>query len=186
MPSATCSAHCARTDSPDSLGGLVPRAAHGHMRLFLHTFHQAAGLSCHWPHRPASKSSTTALAIRQLAESTILRGNLQLVLDVPEDAENLSPDVEQTVYRIAQEAVENVLRHADAETIAVTLEFIDNRLVLCVADDGRGFTGEKAASEERMGLQVMRERAALIGGQLSISTLPGEGTGVELTVPLDK
>jgi signal transduction histidine kinase len=125
-----------------------------------------------------------AMALRRLVESTTLRGSLQLNLDVPEDVGNLPSEVEQMVYRIAQEALENVLRHADAGTVSLSLRFTDGRLVLCVSDDGRGFAGDRAASEERIGLRVMRERAALIGGTLSIETRPGEGTGVELVVPL--
>jgi signal transduction histidine kinase len=88
------------------------------------------------------------------------------------------------VFRIAQEALQNALRHADAGRIEVRLENGGGRVALSVADDGRGF--DAAAPEvrgRRLGLTSMEERAAELGGRLTIASAPGEGTTVRLEVP---
>lgn len=85
------------------------------------------------------------------------------------------------VFRIAQEALQNALRHAEAERIEVRLEGGDGRLLLTVADDGRGF--DTSAPRRRLGLTSMEERAAELGGRLLIDARPGEGTTVRLEVP---
>jgi len=88
------------------------------------------------------------------------------------------------VFRIAQEALQNALRHAAATRIEVRLEDGGGRLVLSVADDGRGF--EAAASGVRgrsLGLTSMEERATELGGRLTVDSRPGEGTTVRLEVP---
>lgn len=123
-----------------------------------------------------------ATAIRHLAESAAARGAFRLAVEVADDVGDLPAELGQTVYRIAQETLENIVRHADAETVSVSLRRDGDRLLLRVADDGRGFTSDTVSSEQRLGLQVMRERAALVGAQLTIQTLPDIGTTVELLV----
>ena len=96
----------------------------------------------------------------------------------------LGPAAAGQVFRIAQEALQNALRHADAERIEVRLEDGGGRLALSVADDGRGF--DAAAPEvrgRRLGLTSMEERAAELGGRLTIASRAGEGTTVRLEVP---
>ena len=88
------------------------------------------------------------------------------------------------VFRIAQEALQNALRHADATRIEVVLEDGGGTLALVVADDGRGF--DPAAPDvrgRRLGLTSMQERAADLGGRLVVDTRPGAGTTVRLEVP---
>jgi signal transduction histidine kinase len=85
------------------------------------------------------------------------------------------------VFRIAQEALQNALRHAEAERIEVRLEDGGGRLLLTVADDGRGF--DTTAPRRRLGLTSMEERAGELGGRLTIDSRPGEGTTVRLDVP---
>src|SRR5215211_1962464 len=88
------------------------------------------------------------------------------------------------VFRIAQEALQNALRHADAERIEVRLEDGGGRLALSVADDGRGFdVHAPGVRGRRLGLTSMEERAAELGGRLAISSRAGEGTTVRLEVP---
>jgi len=95
----------------------------------------------------------------------------------------LDPDLEQNVFRIAQEAVTNALNHAEAAKISVRLEFSDERLILSVIDDGRGFDPSKALSlsDGHFGLQGMRERAERTGGRLDLFSKPGEGTNVNVS-----
>src|SRR5579859_5522739 len=130
------------------------------------------------------------LALRQLAEDAAARARLQLELAVPDSLEPLPPDVEQCLYRVAQEAIANVVYHANAQRLAVALcgppapaagaPPALTRLI--VHDDGTGFTGT-GVTPGHYGLAGMRERARLIGGYLTIDSRPGGGTTVELQVP---
>jgi signal transduction histidine kinase len=133
------------------------------------------------------------LALRDLAETAAERCGADLELHLPEQmADDLSPVVEQGVYRIAQEALENIVRHAEARSIAIRLDRPsqdDNRLVLTIQDDGRGIDenapqGPDAESQTRLGIRGMKERADMIGGQLQITDVDGRGTIVHLAVPL--
>jgi len=101
--------------------------------------------------------------------------------------EGLSPACEAALYRVAQEALHNALRHAAASGVRLTLSRAARQVVLEVADDGRGFengdagTG-RAASSGGLGLHSMRERAAAAGGTLTIRS-DANGTVVRMTVP---
>ena len=93
----------------------------------------------------------------------------------------LSPDAEIVFYRVAQEALTNVVKHAHASRVDVMLEARDGSVVLIVEDDGVGFdTGDRQARDRGIGLVGMRERASLIGASLEIESAPGEGTSVFL------
>jgi two-component system sensor histidine kinase UhpB len=92
----------------------------------------------------------------------------------------LGPDAELAVYRIAQESLTNVARHAGATRVTVALERDHDRLVLRVVDDGRGFAGEPP---EHGGLRSMRERAVLIGAALTVKPASPRGVEVRLEVP---
>ena len=87
-------------------------------------------------------------------------------------------------YRITQEAMTNVARHADAGHVWVSLKIRDRRMILSVKDDGRGFDTPLLTEAEGLGVAGMVERAGLAGGSLSVKSKPGMGTEVRLTVPL--
>jgi signal transduction histidine kinase len=131
-----------------------------------------------------------ALAVRDLAETAAQRAGAELELHLPDTlGDDLSPAVEQGVYRIAQEMLENVARHAGATQIRVWLAERDGRLELAVADNGQGLDAEAVraaqdADQDRFGIRGMRERAALLHGSLDISSAPGQGTRVSLSVPV--
>jgi two-component system sensor histidine kinase UhpB len=95
----------------------------------------------------------------------------------------LSPPQELVVYRVAQEALTNVVRHAGAEHVELRLGYDDRQAVLCVQDDGRGVRSADLASAN--GIRGMRERAMLIGARLDIAPRPERGTEVRLTIPID-
>ena len=97
----------------------------------------------------------------------------------------LPPSVEAALYRICQEALTNVARHAGAERATVRLVATPNRVRLAVEDDGRGFDAA-GVPEDRHGIVGMRERAEVLGGTLEVSSGPGEGTRIEVTAPLEK
>ena len=95
---------------------------------------------------------------------------------------SLDPQTELVIYRVAQESLTNVIRHAQASKAVVSLEAEDDAVVLRVRDDGRGLPSELPAGTA--GLGGMRERALLVGGKLTISSRPDEGTEVRLAVPV--
>jgi signal transduction histidine kinase len=131
-----------------------------------------------------------ALAVEDLAETAAQRAGARLDLHIQAKlGGELSHAVEQGVYRIAQEMLENVVQHAGATSISVSLEEREGRLELCVEDDGQGIdldaaTAPATAERDRLGIRGMRERATLIGGKLEFSGRPGLGTRVTLTIPL--
>ena len=90
----------------------------------------------------------------------------------------LSAQLETTFYRIAQEALNNVAKHAHAASVEVILERRDSEVVLLVEDDGIGFDQAAARDDKGIGLAGMRERAALAGATLQVETSPGAGTTV--------
>jgi len=122
------------------------------------------------------------LALRNLATSTSERANLDLDLLLPERIEDLDPTLEQGLYRIAEQAITNVAQHANATHMRVRLTREDRRLEMRISDDGCGFDPENVEREGRYGIQGMRERAKMIGGDLEIISQPGEGTSIQLIV----
>lgn len=122
------------------------------------------------------------LALRQLAEESATRANVQLSLSLPAQLPPLSPAVEQVVYRIAQEALANVIHHANARTLTVLLKVDTAILSLMVKDDGVGFTSQLRTVGGHFGLSGMQERADLVGGQVHIASNPGKGTTVRFMV----
>jgi signal transduction histidine kinase len=126
-----------------------------------------------------------ALAVRNLAESTASRSGLRLDLHIADRLGSVTPDIEQTVYRIAQEAFANVVSHANAHNLTVQLGRFNSRLVLTVSDDGSGFDLTEHKSARRFGIQGMRERAEMVGGVMELETKPGQGTIVLLSIEVE-
>jgi signal transduction histidine kinase len=122
------------------------------------------------------------LGLKKLAESAAERGKVALELSLPEQIPSLSPDVEQCVYRIAQEAVENVVHHANAGKLILRLTVDKANIFLAVEDDGLGLKVDQAEQAGHYGLAGMRERAQLAGGRLSVSSQPDHGTRVHLAI----
>jgi signal transduction histidine kinase len=104
------------------------------------------------------------------------------------EQERLAPELETTFFRVAQEAITNVQRHAKAANAHICLTRTDSTLVLEVTDDGRGFdwdhADKKAAAGKSLGMVGMRERAALVNGRLEMDNLPQGGARLRLTCPL--
>jgi signal transduction histidine kinase len=117
-----------------------------------------------------------------MVESAAKRANLVLDLAVPERIPSLSPDIEQCIYRVAQEAVANVTHHANAKTLQVHLTLNGQEMSLLVRDDGLGFKERSGENSDHFGLAGMRERAQLVGGTLTVASQPGQGTTVRLAI----
>ncbi|HEX8847221.1 MAG TPA: CheR family methyltransferase [Pyrinomonadaceae bacterium] len=97
-----------------------------------------------------------------------------------------TPEVETSLYRITQEALNNVYKHAEASRVDVLLERREENAVLIIEDDGKGFDTEAEVEGNRgMGLLNMRERASLIGGTVEVESAPGEGTTVFVRIPIN-
>jgi signal transduction histidine kinase len=109
------------------------------------------------------------------------RAGVQVELHVSDPQAAIANDVAAQIYFIAQEALHNIERHADARRVEVSLARSDGQLLLKISDDGRGFD-EAQVDQERFGLQGMYERAEMIGGQLDVKSKVGQGTVVQLTM----
>jgi len=119
-------------------------------------------------------------ALRGLAEEAADRADLKAEIILPEKFETPTPDIEQSIYRIAQESITNVINHAAAKNLKLEMSQSDGKITLVVQDDGTGFDPEKANKTSRFGLTGMKERAQLSGGELSVSSQQGGGTTVKL------
>jgi two-component system sensor histidine kinase UhpB len=114
----------------------------------------------------------------ELSHST----GLEIARDLPRELPPLETEVETVIYRVTQESLTNVARHAGATRAEVAITLTDDELVLCVADDGRGMP---AGASMNGGIRGMRERALLVGGRLEVSRADDAGTTVRLHVPYD-
>jgi len=127
-------------------------------------------------------SALTELA-RKFAESSGVQVERRFATDLPP----LSDDAELAVYRVAQESLTNVARHADARRVEIMLQPGHDSVVLCVIDDGRGIsTPDEFSRNGHGGLRGMRERALLVGGALAIKRSGAGGVEVRLEVPAEE
>jgi len=122
-------------------------------------------------------------SLRSLADG-MSSGATRIVVSIPGPVPRLDEDVEIGVYRIAQEALTNAARHAQATTIAVVLSVEGDTLRLEVSDDGCGFSAEDERRQPRLGLVAMQERALALGGRVGVTSAPGHGTTVDLACPI--
>lgn len=120
------------------------------------------------------------LALRNLAESAASRSGANLSLELPTKLEKLAPDVEQCLFRVAQESLENIVRHAEAKHITLELMCEGSRLILSVSDDGLGFNPSRMDANKNFGLKGLQERVAVFAGELQIHSLVGQGTTIRL------
>lgn len=119
-----------------------------------------------------------ALAIQTLAESYASRSDFQLELNIDHNSGDYPAEVQQSVYRIAQEALANVDEHAQAQHVCVQLKQEHGELILNIHDDGCGFDPRNSESQSHYGLLGMRERAEMAGGKLSVESQIGKGTQI--------
>lgn len=124
-------------------------------------------------------------AIRWEATAFRARTGLRVLVRGIRDETALTGDQQTGVFRIFQEALTNVVRHAKAGTVVVTISEQPDVFVLRIKDNGRGITQAQRADPRSIGLLGMRERAALIGGEININGRPGRGTVVTISVPMD-
>jgi two-component system sensor histidine kinase UhpB len=128
-------------------------------------------------------------ALRWLAEDVGQGTGLRVQVQVAGGPnERLPADVETALFRIAQEGLTNVARHAQASQVELELRRQPEQVLLLICDDGRGFTppsvGEAAALHAGLGLTGMQERARLLGGKLEITSQPDQGTMIQAIIPV--
>ncbi|APU19076.1 sensor histidine kinase [Actinoalloteichus sp. GBA129-24] len=119
-------------------------------------------------------------ALRTLTERWAEDHGVRAQVEVTGDREPLSPAIEVSLFRVAQESLTNVAKHAAASRVGVTLSYTGAEVLLDVRDDGRGFA--KAAGTG-FGLTSMRQRIRGVGGHIEVQSAPGEGTSVSARVP---
>lgn len=125
-------------------------------------------------------------ALRRYLEDLRDRLGLPVELVILGEEVRLDLNQEVTLFRLAQEAVNNARKHAQAKEIRVRLEFAPLAATLVVEDDGRGFIPSETGSLAGFGLLGMRERAELVDGDFEVTSAPGEGTRIRVRVPLAK
>jgi len=128
-------------------------------------------------------------AIRSLAKARLEERGVRVMVQEFDEPRRLAPEMETALYRVAQEAISNIARHAAARNVSITCTLTDSTAQLCVEDDGIGFDlqGLKPLpdSSRGLGLLGMQERLELLGGEMAIMTDPGSGTQLKVWVPLN-
>jgi two-component system sensor histidine kinase UhpB len=127
-------------------------------------------------------------AIRWYARTNLEQVGVNVIVKAPSTHLNLSPAVTITLFRIIQEAVNNIVRHADARSVTIVLQLNGGTVQLGVEDDGRGFdpggASRDAVELQRLGLLGIRERAELLGGEVQIESALDKGTRLRVSIPL--
>lgn len=120
------------------------------------------------------------IALEKLADTAAERGKFTLSLSLPDKITPLFTDLEQTIYRVTQEALENIIHHANAKNVQLNLTLSSDEISLKIEDDGIGFKMENINQEGHYGLAGIRERAQIAGGNLTVTSEPNQGTRIEL------
>lgn len=140
-----------------------------------------------WELRPAALDDLgLEMAISNYVEKWSERNAIALDFHSSLDKRRLAPRVETAVYRIVQEALTNVIKHAQASRVSVMLEYRYDELLVIVEDNGRGFHPEMTLTAKEggsLGLVGIQERAALVGGKVKIESEPGSGTTLAIRIP---
>lgn len=129
-----------------------------------------------------------AAALGQYAQGFARRNGIRVSFDDPlELGAGLRRDVAIALFRVAQEALANVAKHARAGKVILLLEKSNNQLVLEISDDGRGFdVDERLGRSMRWGVTTMQERAAAVGGLVHVESTPHAGTTIRVSIPEEK
>ena len=121
-------------------------------------------------------------ALRRLGQSVREAAGLDVQVETTLGSERLAPDVETAVYRIVQEALTNVVKHADAARVSIVVTRKPDSVLVMIEDDGRGFD-PATSGDGGLGLLGMRERVELLDGSLQVEAAPGQGTTLIVALP---
>lgn len=103
-------------------------------------------------------------------------------IDISGITKKFEPQTEVMIFRIAQEAIQNTIKHAEADTIEITLKYEPGSFHMCIADNGKGFDHRQEQYSESVGMLSMRQRASIVEGKLHVNSTPGSGTRVCLQI----
>ena len=138
-----------------------------------------------WSLRPADLDRLGLHAsVEDLATMLCSQLGIPCEMDLEALSSPLPVEIGLTLYRVAQEALTNIGKHAAPSRVSVTAHIQDDRMRLTIEDDGRGFDGRAEPGPGHLGLAGMKERLALVGGDLSVETARGKGTTLYADVPL--
>jgi len=110
--------------------------------------------------------------------------NLQITLEAPDTSPPFTPAVFEAICQMANEAISNAIRHAEATSIAVRAEQVQHDFIIVVEDNGRGFDVAKLTHAEGLGLRNLQQRAALLSGHVNVQSTPETGTRLTITMPV--
>jgi len=123
-------------------------------------------------------------ALQALCDEVSKRHSITIKVASDDVSEQVPLEVASCLYRVCQEGLNNMVKHAKAKQASVTLIAEHGNVALSIKDDGVGFSVEAAEGKGGLGLTGMKERARIVNGKLSIQTEPGKGTKIDLVVPL--
>jgi signal transduction histidine kinase len=125
-------------------------------------------------------------ALSELCEEFSAREGIEVLFEQKAVPKALPVAIASCLYRVAQEALHNALKHARASQVRLRVSGSSEGIQLCINDTGIGFTSEAGLSRPGLGIVNMKERARLVQGEFSIHSQPGQGTVVRVFVPLSK
>lgn len=127
-------------------------------------------------------------ALRWYADNRLGAPGIRTRVEVTGEERKLPPQVETSLFRVVQEAITNIVKHAEAHNVLLSVEFKDSAIAIEVEDDGKGFDMEAVGLQmdkaPGLGLLGMKERVTLLGGEFHIESQPGSGTRIDIEVPL--
>jgi len=178
----------------ERLGNLIPAGAPEVTRYISDAQHVATKLlenlrEIIWDLRPSILDDLGLFsAIRWFARTNLEKGGIRVDFRTSGESTRLPPHLETMLFRIAQEAISNILRHANASNVSIHLWTADEQVWLEIKDDGHGFDIEKttgrAVDQKQLGLLGIQERASLVHGGVKIESSPESGTCLQVYIPL--
>ncbi len=127
-------------------------------------------------------------AIRWYARSTLEEAGIRVEVNASDEHLVLSPELKTSLFRIAQEAINNIVKHSGASSSVISIFRNETTITLCVEDDGHGFDVNLASTQaiklQQWGILGIRERAELVGAELKLNSAAGQGTSLEVVLPL--
>ena len=162
----------------------VPRLAHGIREELSRLSEDIHGIS-HGLHPSVLEDLGLVDALRTEADFLSRSGEVDVVVEADDVPRQLPAEVALCAFRVAQEAMRNIGRHASAGAVRIAVQTQDDRLRISVSDDGVGFDATRSGHSASVGHASMRERVLLLGGELEIRSAPGAGTVIETYLPLN-
>ena len=136
--------------------------------------------------RPASLGLGIVTALKKLTHEFKKHSGVSCILQLMDEPVHLDEDQTVAIFRIVQESLTNVARHAEASRVEINLWRSANDLIVEVHDNGKGFDSDNATNKNSFGLLGMRERAAVLGGNIDITSSPQQGTEIRVRIPIKR